>query len=52
MSRVDLSQRSGLDFVEMAYARQVRKDDIIVRGVFYPFCQVFFTSTIQFKSSP
>ena len=30
MSRVDLSQRSGLDFVEMAYARQVRSDYRII----------------------
>ena len=50
MSRVDLSQRSGLDFVEMAYARQVRNDCRIIYD-WYSECFLYNVSLFIFTVS-
>ena len=50
LSRVDLSQRSGLDFVEMAYARQIYMyNEAIIQGMDFDIIEGFHNTANKFN---
>ncbi|CAB3987731.1 nuclear pore complex Nup93-like, partial [Paramuricea clavata] len=50
LNRVDLSQRSGLDFVEMAYARQIYMyNEAIIQGMDFDIVEGFHNTASKFN---